>query len=432
MLPAHNTHKILLEQAIRYLKKKLLPFNIYQASHPIYYLVSWAAVCLGYQKLKCIQNKKIFSKPLIYGYIKGFLDLGYYSNYNLCPIPVIVGENIVVSWCNKGDFLENGSFHCRYFNKNSKNEKDIFWVLISSDNFIPLKLNNNIFIFSKRQLRNRSLFVLIKNFLFCLKNKIPWFVESLFAKKFSDSFLAQFNVYHLKKVFLPYEGQPWQHTLVLMLKELNKDIKIIGDLHSCLPPLPADFIKRPGAPDRIIVHGKGQKDIMVNALGWSAESIEVQPSKRFTSHNSADFCGRIFLPYAIPDREFVLNILAKIFHKYAKEWGKFHIKPHPTQLNSKEYCALIKEIEILQDKELNFQNKKANKISIVIGASSVVMECLARGIKILHIVNDFVFEGYDSSIWTEMNAIQIDQNLLQYEVQGKATYLDIRESPFHV
>lgn len=424
-----GTTDTLLEKAKIFLKKKVLPNNLYSAAHPFYYLASWTAKSLGHHKLNCLRSQKKISKALVSRYIREFLNLGYYDAFDLHLSKTYVpSQNMMISWCNKESFLDDVSFQCRYFNKNSQEAQGINWVLISTDGFIPSYYHHNISIFYNCTAKKRSLCSLIKNIFYCIRNRIPCLPESLFAKKFSDSILLQFDVLDTKRVILAYEGQPWQHTLCLTLKKRNPAIEVIGDLHSCLPPFPTDFIKRHGAPDKIIVHGQGQKDILVNKLEWSNKDIDVQLSQRLDGSNYQDLSGKIFLSYTIPDKELVINSLSKFFDNYAKSYGRFDLKNHPAQLRSDEHCLLIEEIVSLQSKALGSQQKKAVGISIVIGASSVIMECLTYGIKVFHIVDDLVFQSYDSSIWSEITSTQLNRNLLCYEANKKLTYFDIRKT----
>jgi len=423
----------LLEKAKAYLKKYMTCASIYQVAHPMYYLAAWAPGNLGYYKLKCIKNGKLISRDFLLAYIRSLLDLGYQNDYKFfSQSAYYANTRVIVSWCREGDFLEDGSFDCKYFNENSRTAADVIWILISLDGFIPLEMDNNISIVQRAEQKKKSLFFLAKNVVFCIKNKISFFKESIFAKQFADFFVEHLNVHQLKQVLIPYEAQPWQHTLSFILKKMNRNIEIVGDLHTCLPPLPTDFIKRCGFPDKVIVHGQGQKDIMVHSLGWSDEHIEVSPSRRLTKNNFSELASKILLPYALPNTKFVLDRLKKFFQDCGAKLGRFDTRNHPVQTNSKEHINLMREIESLQSQYLSHDYDTLEKnISVVIGASSVIVECLTRGIEVFHITDDVAFSRYDHSIWREIQSIQVDENIWKYNPLVQLTYLDIKENIHH-
>ena len=77
---------------------------------------------------------------------------------------------------------------------------------------------------------------------------------------------------NFSKVYIPYESQPHQHYIIKIIKSFNEKIKIIGYLHSSLTPLPTDFFyKRFYEPDKLLVHGLNQKDILIKHLGGKVE-----------------------------------------------------------------------------------------------------------------------------------------------------------------
>ena len=55
---------------------------------------------------------------------------------------------------------------------------------------------------------------------------------------------------------MPYEGQPFQN---FILSKLDKSIKTYGIIHSILPALPTNLIKKEGSPKNIYISGKVQK-----------------------------------------------------------------------------------------------------------------------------------------------------------------------------
>ena len=106
------------------------------------------------------------------------------------------------------------------------------------------------------------------------------------------------------------------------MSKLDKKIKTYGIIHSILPALPTNLIKRKGSPKFIFVSGIQQKKTLINYLGWSKKQITINKSLRFKEDENKQISGSIFFPINLNNVnkialnfESVLNILVKIiFH----------------------------------------------------------------------------------------------------------------------
>ncbi len=421
----------ILEKAKQYLQRQEHFGSIYDVANLGNHLSSWATGTLGYVKLKCLYENKSLYKQLFSVYVRNIICLGYQKKFGFeqgCKF--FNKKHVIVSWCYKDDFLKDGSFQCRYFNYNSRKLSDVLWVLMSLDDFVPDTKDTNIIIFSKEQAKQFSVATFVNNLLFCLKNHIPCAIGSIVSKKFADAFIEQICIQSLEKLLLPYEAQPWQHVLCLTVKKQNKNVEIIGDLHSCLPPFPSDYIKRYGAPNKVLVHGQGQKNIMVNMLGWNKEEIEVIPSRRFTKNIDKHLVNKILLPYSFGQSEFILKMLQILFKCYGNMLPRLEIRNHPVQANSSKHNDLIQDIIKLQSKCYTYSDYPSgdDKVSVVVGASSVIIECLAHGIKVFQIVEHPVFDLYSDLIWTDLKVQHVHQNIVVYSFQEVASYVEFGDS----
>ena len=117
----------------------------------------------------------------------------------------------------------------------------------------------------------------------------------------------------IKKVLIPYEGQPFQNSFISFLKNNFSDIKIFGYIHS--PPLgvPSNFIRKNDSPDQIILNGKDQLYCFTKILGWKKSSIRIMPSFRFIKGKQKQK-NTIFLPLGIKKPEHVIDSL-KFLHQ---------------------------------------------------------------------------------------------------------------------
>lgn len=416
----------LIKRAKGYLQKQTKRKSGYCAADPTNYLNSWSESSLGYLKLKDMQFNRVFSKRYLKSYFRNIWHLG--NKHVFCRIPESniphIYKDIIVSWCFGGDFLEDGSFQCKYFNQNSRMTEDNLWMLISIDNVIPKKVDKNICVYYRKKSGHFSLISLAKNLIYCLMNRIPILTESLSARKLVNSILETIKAKYIKSILLPYEAQPWQHTLVATLKKKNPNIISIGDLHSCLPPLPTDFIKRYGAPDQLVVHGQGMKDILINLLGWDNQDIQVTPSHRYRVKQAAHLINQILLPYDFKDSKIIINQLEDLFQKHSASMPYFQIRNHPVQSKSLKHKSLAHEIEEVQKKyHTLYCQTPDRKVSIVIGATSCVVECLTHNIEVIHVVEDTVFDVYYKEVWKDISVDEVVQNIYSYKLKNKSSYI---------
>ena len=103
---------------------------------------------------------------------------------------------------------------------------------------------------------------------------------SNFAEITSDAVINIVKLNNFKSILVAYEAQPFQNTIFKEIKELNKDIKLIGYLHST-QPLPIIFMYKLGAPDLLLVHGSSQVYHLSKYFGWPEEKLRLIPSLRY-------------------------------------------------------------------------------------------------------------------------------------------------------
>ena len=130
--------------------------------------------------------------------------------------------------------------------------------------------------------------IIFKNrvsFISFIKLMIISFIKSLINFNLNNFFILEnfyiktektiskiLSIIKVKKFVLPYEGQIFQNYILSNVNKKNS-VETIGYIHSALPPLPSEYIKRQGSPQKIIVHGNLQKKILSKYLGWSKKEI---------------------------------------------------------------------------------------------------------------------------------------------------------------
>ena len=414
----------LLDLAKNYLNKKST------ANNPFYYINLWCPDSLGSLNFECIQKKGIYAHIKKYfRLIKGIAEARCIYTYNFdSNLNHNFYNCIVISWCKKENFSDNGSFNCPYYGVNSKESpNNLIWLLVSLDDFIPDNVQSNVYIFYKKYEGN-PLKEIIKNLCCGLKEGFLPITQVFFLKNFATTFQTKLMRPSVKSILIPYEAQPWQNALYESAKKVSTTVKTVGYVHSSLPSLPTDYIRRKGAPDILLVHGKGQKDILHKHLGWNKKSIKVIDSMRYKKKNYTGLQNKIFIPYGIFNAGNYLKSFEEILKNKKISLPRLSIKNHPIKGNSLKHLKLISSIEKLL---ANYENSFSidTNISVVFGITTCVLDCLSQGISVLHIVDNPIYESYSNEIWTGINVTRLDENAFLYYQEDKDFYLQITDRP---
>ena len=137
----------LLKKSIDFLKfSKRKKINI--SASPLCFLTTWAKNP-GNFIINQFLNKSNDYKYLI----KNILSIGRNFDIKLYSNEKFHNNSkykLIVSYSSKSNFNKRGEFYDNYFHLSSKNKK-YTWLLISLDNYIPKKIENNLVIFAKRK-----------------------------------------------------------------------------------------------------------------------------------------------------------------------------------------------------------------------------------------------------------------------------------------
>jgi hypothetical protein len=420
----HKKQIYLIKKAKNFItKKKKDNFNTYDNSFCYFCPHSELP---GYALLKYWHsfNKNFF---LIVKIITiNFLSTFYYKNYKIKKnknFYLFKYSNIIVTWGNKKCFLKNGSYNDKYFNINSRKEKNILWFIIFQDNNLPEQIDNNCIIF---YLENKK-FSIKKTFHILKKitlEKIFYYNISALTD-YSHSVFKEFKKFlnnNIEKILIPYEGQPFQNTIFKIAKLYYPKIQNIGYVHSFPIGLPTNFIYREGSPDKLIVNGKDQLTNFTKFLGWNKKNIKILQSSRFSRYKIMN--GSIFLPYYIKNTNDIFLSLKNLFKKKIYEnFNTLVVKNHPEKLYSIPHKKIITKINSIL---INSKYKK--KYSIFFGATSSVIEALERGVKVIHISFDPVFEIYTNKLWPNIKIKKLDDNIFEYSLRKKNQLLKFNKN----
>ena len=424
-------HSYILNSAIKYIKKnkKIATYS------PNFFLCSW------YDSLGFLCLKEFVKQKIPYWFrAKTVLKELIFSNYiflkNNSKIQTNKYENIILSYFVPSYMEKNGNYFDKYFSLKANKLKNTLLILIPFGDFkYNRKINNNIIILQKEKKFN--FFILIK----ILSNVIFNFFNSLFFFKLNrisinntfDRNLLQILINltqnsKIKKILYPFESQPHQNFINLKFKNTFPKIKIIGYMHTVLPPLPLEYIKKGCEPDILFVNGESQKKILVNKLGWSSNQVKSIPSLRYKKKLTGNMTKKIFLPYFLESEdEFLMLFKSLIFSKPKYFFPKLEVKNHPSMFNSKKHLNLSKKLNYFLMKEKKFfrSSSKNKNISIFLGSTASVIEALERNLKVIHICSNILFEKFNNFYWKDLKIIKINNNTFEYKIKNKGRLIKL-------
>ncbi len=327
-------------------------------------------------------------------------------------------QNIIVSWSKINNFSKNGSFNDPYFNTNSDLNKNCVWFLIHMDLKIPKKISNNIILIKKTS--GKFNYKKLISFLLNIKNLTTNINSTIHIQshqtKIAYAIFDKFKgllTKNLKKILMPYEGQPFQNLIIKETEKFNKNITTIGFVHNFPPALPSSLINRNGSPKKIIVSNIQNKYFLNKYLSWSKKNILVKESARFINNNKG-MSGKIFLPGYIKSINFIISNIEKLLstHDFLGIHN-FEIKIHPQKLKSKIHVDTAKKIlEVFKKKPLT-KNLNQN-VSIFIGSTGAIIEALEYGCSAIHIADDPVLQVYGTFLYSNIKTKIIDKNIYYY------------------
>jgi hypothetical protein len=414
--------KYLIQKVKRYFRR-LSDQNIDISKSSFCYIPSYG-LNPGNTKLTSWINNKFFNLQNIKIILFHVLAISSYYNYEVFNGNQKNYKNLIISWGRRKDF-KKGNFSDKLLNVSSKSNKNSIFFIIYLDQIKPSFIPKNVVLFCKNG-EGRKIFyllkVLFKSIFFYRFNlkKLTHYVSSqtIFAEKINEKIDSVVRNNNITKVILPYEGQPFQNYLI---SKLNKKIKTYGIIHSILPALPTNLIKRRGSPENIYVSGNEQKKILINLLGWNKNQVTVIRSLRFKKNVSKHISGSVFLPINL----YNINNIISNFDDFLKTknkvlLSKLKLRNHPAMKSSEPHNFLIKELKklIKKNKFLKANNLKKD-YCIFIGPTSSAIEFLEKNFLILHIPINPVLDIYDNKIFKSINTLKIKNFFIYRKVNKK-------------
>ena len=410
--------------------KELLKNNIDTSSNPFTYFSCWAE-SLGRCKILQLQGNLNFFY-FIKIIIKELWGSYNHSSYKLINTEKLKNfSKIIVTSGYKINFLKNGSIFDSYFKTNSREISDTLWFVLYFDKKIPNKIDKNIILIKKddNKINFKNFIKIFKGIAFD-KSKLKQKLCSVNSKTFfGKTLLKLINKYlmseHLKTVIMPYEGQPFQQMIFSFLHHQNKKIKTIGYVHD-VNPINFHYQFRKGSPLKLLIHSKNHIQYFSKYLNWPRKRLKLIPSLSFRKNKNPEISdGMILLPDFIYNEKKILTVFEEFLNlSQEKNLIRPKVRIHPRSFRIDIQLKLKSSLEILLKKyKRKFSKKKLKKKTIiVIGESSAVVLGLEKGMNVIHICFDPIFQSFSNKIWPSIIVNQISENIFAYKlkVKGKA------------
>ena len=386
----------------------------------------------GYSKLKNFQNESKFNFKHLFIIIKHILSVSTLFNFKVLNTNNKNFSNtsykkLIISWAKKEDFMDDGSFYDSKFRVNSKENSNILWFLIYLDNSIPKKIDKNLIIFYKK--KN----IIKYNIYFFLKIIVKSIIQnrkSLFKILHEVSLQSQFaeivtkNIKQIvipnnfKSVIVPYESQPFQNNVFKEIKKINNKIKTIGYI-ATNQGFPSHNIYREGAPEILFTHSFSEISHLENYLGWPKENLHLIPSLKFKKSDKNSMFSKIFIPYTIVSKNILLFELDNFLKKQENNvLRNLEIKNHPYRKESFNHKKFINSLQsILKKNNKKFLHTSKNEMSIFFCETYAIFEALAKGVKVIQICSDPIFQSYNEKLWPSIKVIQISKYVFEYQLK---------------
>ena len=404
------------------------------AKSPFTYPCTWHANT-GYYNLRSlyIENRFLYIKNkflIFFQYMKELIGNAKLHHFYLeePKIPKgYVSKNLYITWFKTKDFDSNLKFKDNYIP--SFTSKNNIWFLINADTIQfknnTKKNNEKFYIFQKS-------FTKTYNFIFFLKiilkvifeNKFSLIkiihelnTDAIFAKIIVEKILLVIKKNNIKKVFLPYEGQPFQKHLVKTIKRKLKKVKIYGFINA-IQPFPIHLFEKNNIPHKNYSASPSQINQLVNIFNWDKKRISLVKSFRFKKNNVSKYKNKILLPFNINNKkEIYRNIKMLIESKPKNYFSRLKIVPHPIGVLNSRYQNFVKDLEILLESfDYKFSKKVSKKFSLVVGSTSTVLEALEFKLKVYHIVDQNILEALDDYFWPIVKVNKINEHTYDYKI----------------
>jgi len=371
--------------------------------------------------------KKINKINFFFYVLKNIYSIFFISNYKISNLKKYNFDNIIITWGKFKDFNDK-YFIDSFSNSISSFHKKTLFFVIYLDKKKPKKIPKNVVIFFRNnekiniQFFFKKLISILYHNNFSIKKLFHYFsYQSLLADDILKNLISICDLKITKKIIMPYEGQPYQNFIFSEVKKKNQRIKTVGFIHSMVPALPINFIRRDGAPDILFLTGKAQLSVFNNYLNWKKNNLKIIHSPRIKRNIDKKNLNSIFFPISIDNKDLISNVLEDFILSKKDEYFKNVIpKKHPSSFNNKDQNALRDRINkiLIKNKKKISQNSKLIQ-NFFVGPTSAFIQYLENNITCIHITNNPIFDIYSFGLWKKIIPKKINKYMYKYMLTKK-------------
>lgn len=391
------------------------------ALDPEFYLNSWSP-CLGFARLRTLAHGAGAEPARLVWRLRDVARAFRVPDAELSGEGDVAGcESMIVSWALPTDFDADGHYRDRYLNLGSRDTPGTLWFLWLLSGEPPARLAPRV-----KLMRCSSRHTSMR-----LRGRSPVSGTARQAERMAQAVMPCFSGGRLRRLVMPYEAQPFQHAIVLEIRRRGLPVETVGYVHSALPALPTDYLFREGAPDRLLVHGEGQREILTGLLGWAGDRVTVIDSLRYQRSVDVPFAGRILLPYAFDDSNFIAaRVEAMLAAAKPGSMPRWTVRNHPVQVNSPAHKALVARLEasIARYADRGSDDARVASQTLMIGATAAVIEALERGLDVVHVCPDPLFQKQSSEIWRHLDVELLAPQVYRYRLRTPGAYIRLGDA----
>ena len=365
------------------------------------------------------------------------LAISSFQNYTITKFIKKKYNNLFLTWGRKKNF-KNNYFYDDFLKARSDFFQDSIFFVIYLDDDLPKRIPKNVILFHKKNKSRSVLFLLKKIIQTILRNnfnlnKTFHYLSSqtVFAELMNEQVTQIQNDTKFKKIIMPYEGQPYQNFVIKNLTKKIINFKSIGVIHSILPALPLNLVKREGSPNHIYVSGDGQKEVLIKYCGWSNKEIFLTKSLRFNKKLDRKISGSIFFPINLNKVNKISNYFEKfLIGRKEKSLPIMKTRNHPQMKESKNHQLLEVCLNKLFKKYKNkFNPNIKQNVCLFIGTTSAVIEFLEKNVLIIHLPIHDEFDIYTRKIWRRIQTLN-KNGVFYYKKEMKNKLVELSDDNY--
>ena len=432
-----NKQDYLIKRAKLFLN--LLRFKKIDTSKSSFCYINTYSETPGYAMILLWLKSKKYIQKIIKIFLVNIFTISKYSEFLLINYKKQKFNKIIMTWGYKKDF-RNMIFFDKFSNIKSSDLKRTIVFVIYLDSVLPKKIPDNVVILYNKN--KKSLIFLIRIFFkilienyFSLNKFFNYFSsQTVFAEIVNSKLSVLIKKNKVNKIVMPYEGQPFQNFVIKNLKNKFINVKAIGFIHSMIPALPLNFIRRDGSPDKLFLSGQCQKKLFLEYLGWNKNQIKVKDSIRIRKKIYLNQFNSIFFAIHLND----IDLISKKFKEYlmslsVKSLPVIKIKIHPSKIKSKIQLLLKKKIQkSIIDNKTKFSKLNQDKKSFHIGPTSAFIQYLENKKHAIHFTSDPILDVYSNKFWKKIKPFKIDKHIYSYNLETKNQVLRLSKKNFDI